>query len=152
MTPLVGGVAQAPRVFNSAATTETVTGLTNGTTFTFKVAARTIFTSGLASKASLPIVVGAPGVPTAVTATAGVGLATVHWTAPATNNGAAITGYVVTPFDRWRGSAAADVPLDRHDPDDQRPHPRSHIRVPRCRDQQPRYRIESAPSNAVTVT
>ena len=58
VTPLVGGVAQAPRVFNSAATTETVTGLTNGTTFTFKVAARTIFTSGLASKASVPIVVG----------------------------------------------------------------------------------------------
>jgi hypothetical protein len=43
-------------------------------------------------------VVGAPGTPTAVTATAGVGLATVHWTAPATDNGAAITAYVVTPF------------------------------------------------------
>jgi hypothetical protein len=98
VTPLVGGVARAPRVFNSAATTETLTGLTNGTTFTFKVAARTIFTSGLASKASVPIVVGAPGPPSAVTATAGIGRATVHWTAPATNNGAGITGYVVTPF------------------------------------------------------
>ena len=98
VTPFVGGVAQAPRVFNSAATTETVTGLTNGTTVTFKVAARTVFTTGLASKASPPIVVGAPIAPTAVTATAGVGRATVHWTAPAANNGAAITGYVVTPF------------------------------------------------------
>ena len=46
VTPFVGGVAQTPRVFNSAATTETVTGLTNGTTVTFKVAARTVFTSG----------------------------------------------------------------------------------------------------------
>jgi hypothetical protein len=98
VTPLVGGVAQAPRIFNSAATTETLTGLTNGTTFTFKVAARTIFTSGLASKASGPIVVGAPGPPSAVTATAGVGQAKVHWTPPATNNGAGITAYVVTPF------------------------------------------------------
>ena len=33
-----------------------------------------------------------------MTATAGVGRATVHWTAPAANNGAAIIGYVVTPF------------------------------------------------------
>jgi hypothetical protein len=78
--------------------TQTVSGLTNGTTFTFKVSARTIFTNGLTSKASLPIVVGAPGTPTAVTATAGVGLAMVHWTAPATDNGAAITAYVVTPI------------------------------------------------------
>ncbi|HTK15569.1 MAG TPA: fibronectin type III domain-containing protein [Acidimicrobiia bacterium] len=98
VTPLVGGVAQTPRVFNSAATTETVAGLTNGTTVTFEVAARTSFATGLVSKASPPIVVGAPGTPTAVTATAGVGLATVHWTAPATDNGAAITAYVVTPF------------------------------------------------------
>jgi hypothetical protein len=98
VTPLVGGVARAPRVFNSAATSETLTGLTNGTTFTFKVAARTIFTSGLASNASVPIVVGAPGPPSAVTATAGAGQAKVHWTAPATNNGAGITAYVVTPF------------------------------------------------------
>ena len=98
VTPFVGTVAQAPRVFNSAATTQTVTGLTNGTAVTFKVTARTVFTSGLASKASGPIVVGAPTAPTAVTATAGVGRATVHWTAPAANNGAAITAYVVTPF------------------------------------------------------
>jgi fibronectin type 3 domain-containing protein len=98
VTPFIGGIAQSPRVFNSAATTETVTGLTNGTTFTFKVTARTVFTNGLASKASPPIVVGAPGAPSSVTATAGAGQATVHWTAPATNNGAAVTGYVVTPF------------------------------------------------------
>jgi hypothetical protein len=98
VTPFVGTVAQAPRVFNSAATTQTITGLTNGTAVTFKVTARTVFTSGLASKASGLIVVGAPTAPTAVTATAGVGRATVHWTAPAANNGAAITAYVVTPF------------------------------------------------------
>jgi hypothetical protein len=98
VTPFISGVAQAPRVFNSAATTETVTGLTNGTTVTFKVAARTAFASSTKSKASPPIVVGAPNAPTTVTATAGLGLATVHWTAPTADNGAAISGYVVTPF------------------------------------------------------
>jgi hypothetical protein len=44
------------------------------------------------------VTVGAPVAPTAVTATAGVATATVHWTAPVTNNGSAITGYVITPF------------------------------------------------------
>jgi len=98
VTPLAAGVAQPPRVLNSAATSATVTGLTNGTKFTFVVAARTSFTSGPASKASAPIVVGAPGMPRVVTATAGTGRATVHWTVPAANNGAAVLGYVVTPF------------------------------------------------------
>ena len=36
-----------------------------------------------------------PGAPTGVTATAGKGTATVHWTAPASNGGSAITGYAV---------------------------------------------------------
>src|SRR4051812_39929926 len=44
------------------------------------------------------LVVGAPNAPTTVTAAPGAGLASVHWTAPATNNGAAITSYVITPF------------------------------------------------------
>jgi hypothetical protein len=98
VTPVVNGVSQAPRVINSAATSATITGLTNGTKFTFVVAARTNFTTGPASKASAPIVVGAPGVPRVVTATAGTGRATVHWTAPAVNNGAPVRGYIVTPF------------------------------------------------------
>jgi len=98
VTPLAAGVVQPPRVLNSTATSATVTGLTNGTRFTFLVAARTIFASGLASKASAPIVLGVPGIPRAVTATTGTGRATVHWTAPAANNGAAVLGYVVTPF------------------------------------------------------
>ena len=40
-------------------------GFTNGTTVTFKVAARTVFASGIKSKASAPVVVGAPAAPTA---------------------------------------------------------------------------------------
>jgi hypothetical protein len=39
VTPFVGGVAQAPRTFLSTATTQTITGLTSGTAFVFRVAA-----------------------------------------------------------------------------------------------------------------
>jgi hypothetical protein len=98
VTPLLAGVPQAPRIFNSAATTETIAGLTNGGSFTFKVAARTVFAASRKSAASPPILVGTPDPPTAVTAAAGVGQAAVQWTAPAANNGAAITGYIVTPL------------------------------------------------------
>ena len=40
----------------------------------------------------------APGAPTGVTATAGVGSVTVAWTAPASNGGSAISSYTITPF------------------------------------------------------
>jgi hypothetical protein len=39
ITPYIAGVAQTPQTFNSTATTESVTGLTSGTAYTFKVAA-----------------------------------------------------------------------------------------------------------------
>jgi len=90
---------QTPTTFHTPATSEVVSGLTNGATYTFKVAAFNANGSGPPSAPGGAIVVGAPGVPTAVTATAGIGKATVHWTAPATDNGAAITGYVVTGKD-----------------------------------------------------
>src|SRR5262249_42507854 len=37
VTPVIGNVVQSPRVFNSTATAEVVTGLSNGTTYTFMV-------------------------------------------------------------------------------------------------------------------
>jgi hypothetical protein len=37
ITPYIAGVAQTPQTFNSTATTETVLGLTSGTTYTFTV-------------------------------------------------------------------------------------------------------------------
>ena len=40
VTPYVDGVAQTATVFNSAATTETVLGLANGTGYRFRVAAK----------------------------------------------------------------------------------------------------------------
>ena len=82
-------------------TSDTVTGLTNGTAYTFKVAAINAVGTGAQSAASNSVTPAAPatvpGAPTIGTATAGNASATVTWTAPASNGGSAITGYVITP-------------------------------------------------------
>jgi uncharacterized repeat protein (TIGR03803 family) len=75
----------------------TVTGLTNGTAYTFTVTAANEIGTGPASKPSSKVTpVGAPGAPTGVTATAGNAQAKVSFKAPASNGGSAITGYTVT--------------------------------------------------------
>ena len=85
----------------SAATSFTVTGLTNGTAYTFTVAAINAAGTGADSAASAPITPAAaataPGAPTGVGGTAGNGSVALSWTAPASNGGSAITGYRVTP-------------------------------------------------------
>lgn len=75
----------------------TVTGLTNGTAYTFTVIATNIAGSGVASNpsaAATPRTV--PGPPTGVSVTAGNGQLRVNWVAPASNGGAVITGYAAT--------------------------------------------------------
>ena len=98
MTPYIGTVAQAPRLFASAATSQVITGLTNGTAYTFAVSAVNARGTGPATTTPTAIIVGTPTAPGLVTATAGAGNATVTWSLPSSNNGAAITGYIVTPF------------------------------------------------------
>ena len=100
VTPYKAGVAQAAQTFNSTATTETATGLTNGTAYTFTVAAINGVGTGAASRPQSNSVTPAtvPGAPTIGTATCGNASATVSWTAPASNGGRPITGYVVTPY------------------------------------------------------
>jgi hypothetical protein len=79
-----------------AATTVAVTGLTNGTAYTFTVHATNAAGDGTESSASAAVTpAGVPDKPTGVSATAGDAQATVTWTAPA-NNGATITSYTVT--------------------------------------------------------
>lgn len=83
-------------VASGSASPVTVTGLTNGTSYTFKVVATNAIGDGPASVASNAVVPGAlPDAPTAVSAVAGNGEATVSFTAPASNGGTAITGYKV---------------------------------------------------------
>ena len=74
-----------------------VTGLTNGTGYTFKVVATNRVGKGSASAASSPVTPAAnPGAPTGVSAVSGDVSAAVSWTAPASDGGAAITAYTVT--------------------------------------------------------
>lgn len=78
----------------TAALTRTITGLTNGTTYTFTVTAFNAYGNGPASNAAVAVPFTLPGAPTAVTATAGNAGASVSFAA-APNNGSTITGYTV---------------------------------------------------------
>jgi len=81
-----------------------VTGLTNGTAYTFKVTAANVKGSGSASDLSATATpAAAPAAPGSPQATANTGKkVTISWTAPA-NNGSPITGYTVTAY-TWNGS------------------------------------------------
>ena len=72
VTPYVGGSAQTPIATGSAATSYTVTGLTNGTAYTFRVAAINAVGTGPDSAASAPVTPTAP--PPAAAATTVVSL------------------------------------------------------------------------------
>jgi len=97
VTPYIGATAQTPFTLSSAATSATIGGLTNGSTYTFRVQAVNARGTSAASPNSAAVVIGTPAAPPTATAAPGNGTATVSWTAPA-NNGSAITGYRVTPF------------------------------------------------------
>ena len=104
--PLVAYVVRADPgpsdcIADAPATTCDVTGLTNGTAYTFTVEA-VVRVNGVnffsdpsvASTAVTPAPV--PGSPTGLSATAGDGQATVSWTAPADDGDSAITSYTAT--------------------------------------------------------
>lgn len=74
----------------------TVTGLTNGTAYTFRVSAHNL--NGLSSPSAPSAAVTpstVPGAPTAVSGTSGNTEVSVAWTAPSSNGGAAISSYTV---------------------------------------------------------
>jgi hypothetical protein len=79
-----------------------VTGLTNGTGYSFDVTAAVESGTGPASGRSVVVTPAAPaiapGAPTIRSATPGNSLATVRWAAPAADGGAPITGYTVRAF------------------------------------------------------
>lgn len=100
VTALVNGAPIGITSTVAAPITNTnITGLTDGTTYTFTVHATNALGSGPESLPSIPVTpqaITVPGAPTAVTAIAGNAQATVSWTAPANTGGALITLYTVS--------------------------------------------------------
>src|SRR5436309_2955939 len=77
----------------------TISGLTNGTSYSFTVRAANAIGPGPASSPATATPVApatAPGAPTGLTATAGNGQVGLTWTAPSSDGGSPITGYTAT--------------------------------------------------------
>ena len=87
-----------PSANTSTTTSCTVSGLTNGDTYTFTVAAINAQGTGSFSSPSNAVTPAAtvPGAPTIGTATGANASAVVNWTAPSSNGGSSITGYTVS--------------------------------------------------------
>ena len=112
ITPYIGTTAQTPVVVNAVAGTSTdptpgysdsyvITGLTNGTAYTFVVSESNLAgasQTSFASNAVTPAVsITPPSAPTIGVASAGKGTATVTWTV-GSDNGAVISDFVITPY------------------------------------------------------
>ena len=96
-----GRSAQTPINTGSTGTTYTVPGLVNGTTYTFTVLAINGSGPGPESAPSNPVTPApptVPGAPAGVTGAARDRSVALTWTAPASDGGAAITSYRITPY------------------------------------------------------
>ncbi|MHB8512297.1 MAG: RCC1 domain-containing protein [Actinomycetota bacterium] len=81
--------------------TYTDTGLTNGTTYYYKISAVTVAGEGAQSNEASAIAGAVPGAPTSLSATGGNQQVSLSWVAPASSGSSAITNYKI-----YRGSAS----------------------------------------------
>ena len=91
------------------ATSNTVTGLTNGTTYYFRVTAVNRVGGGPASSEVSAVPLTVPGAPTGLTATPGNSRVTLSWAAPP-SGGAAISDYLI--FDGTRPGGENRTPVN----------------------------------------
>lgn len=111
VTPYIEGTPQNDKITTGAVSPITVTGLTGGTTYTFKVSAINGKGEGPISEASEPVKVTAlPGKPTGVTVVRGNGEVEVTFVAPVFDGGSAITSYKVTPYEGSTPLTSTEVP------------------------------------------
>ena len=88
-----------------------MSGLRDGTPYTFAVQAVNAVGTGWMSWGSMPATpASVPGVPTSVQATADQNQATVQWTPPAQTGGRPITGYVVRTFENGSSVSSESFP------------------------------------------
>ena len=110
-TSSAGTYADAAGCTSAATSTSracTATGLTNGTTYWFRIAARNATETGsYSSPTSVQTSITAPGTPTSVTATSADASAKLAWMAPADVGGSAVTGYSVQVSTSATGTFAA---------------------------------------------
>jgi autotransporter-associated beta strand protein len=126
----VSNLANGGQSASGSSSPITISGLTNGDTYTFAVTAIDAEGNGPSSGSSNPVTPSTvPGSPTAVTATENNGLATVTWSAPLSDGGIPITGYTVTfrrpnLLDEWHDELR-----------DRRPNERRQLQLHRHRDE-----------------
>ena len=140
-----GGVAQQTVSFANASTAQTVTGLTNGQTYTFTVSAVNAQGLGTQSNATPPITVGTPTPARATRAIPGNRRIALSWTAPTTTNGSPLSGYVVTAYVGVYPLRDPDLqPQNNLDPGD-RTHQRPNLPIHRRREKRQRSRATGVP-------